>query len=50
MHRVRRARRAADVFGALRDQAELERAVSRFVWSCALATTLMSVLLQISLG
>ncbi len=50
MHRVRRAHRAADVFAALRDQAELERAVARFVWSCTLATALMSLLLQLSLG
>jgi hypothetical protein len=49
-HRVKRARRMADVFAPLREQAELERAVTRFVWSCALATTFVSVVLQLSIG
>jgi hypothetical protein len=40
----------ADVFAPLREQAELERAVARFVWSCVLATTAISVALQLSLG
>ena len=50
MHRVRRRHRAANVFAALQDQAELERAVARFFWNCTLGTTLISVVLQLSLG
>ena len=50
MHRVRRARRVADVFAPLREQDELERGVMRFFLSCTLATTLMSLALQLSLG
>ena len=40
----------ADVFAPLREQAELERSVTRFVWSCILATTFINVVLQLSLG
>lgn len=50
MHRVRRTHRGANVFAALHDQAELERAVVRFFWSCTLGTMFLSAVLQLSLG
>lgn len=50
MHRVRRARRVTDVFAPLRDAVELEKAESRMLWACTVATTLLSVVLQLSLG
>ncbi|HEX6276530.1 MAG TPA: hypothetical protein VFZ53_25990 [Polyangiaceae bacterium] len=50
MHRVRRRRTVTDVFAPLRDASELERAGARLWWSCAGMTTLLSVVLQLSLG
>jgi hypothetical protein len=50
MHRVRRRQPTADVFAPLREALELERAGARLWWACTGATTLLSVLLQISLG
>jgi hypothetical protein len=50
MHRVRRRREVTDVFAPLRDAAVLERAESRLWWACTAATTLLSVVLQLSLG
>jgi hypothetical protein len=50
MHRIRRRRRVTDVFAPLRDASELERAASRLWWACTGATTLLSVVLQLSLG
>jgi hypothetical protein len=39
-----------DVFAPLRDAAEFERAQARFMWACTAATTLLSAVLQISIG